>query len=449
MDDGFYAGSSTNWAVCVDTSPTEGSETTTSSGSDSYVDQMRVAASSAKERVVAAVYFLPGQFAFESDAVRVPVGKGHILACKAAYRGRSGGDNIMDRLFGMVNARAHNTDCAFMAMAGIPSYYRSHGYEYALQMGRGLITHISALSPPSPPTDASSFTLRAGTLDDVPALERSVLAPRANAGIFIGMQDSTTLTSQLHYLLGDRPPSFTGAVDPFFVLEKRDTPDTPPRVVAAAGLRGRPGAPTAVVHPLLWDGVENASIVAQALVRALVSAVGTLPTADGSPNKLINLLWTLPDAHPLYRWLLAHELAIPPPESSRYDLLDVWWVGIHSLSRFLAALTPALNARLAGSRHILGANHIATLHIAAPRAMGGSVVLRIADGAVLVAPANTEKDPKPNLTLPRGALTQLMMGYAGWRELKAVFPDVAVESTVVPLVDVLFPTRSVSAALYI
>jgi hypothetical protein len=42
-----------------------------------------------------------------------------------------------------------------------------------------------------------------------------------------------------------------------------------------------------------------------------------------------------------------------------------------------------------------------------------------------------------------------MMGYAGWRELKAVFPDVAVESTVVPLVDVLFPTRSVSAALYI
>jgi hypothetical protein len=112
----------TNWAVCVDTSPTEGSETPTSSGSDSYVDQMRVAAISAKERVVAAVYFLPGEFAFESDAVRVPVGKAHILACKAAYRGRSGGDNIMDRLFGMVNARAHNTDCAFMAMAGIPSY---------------------------------------------------------------------------------------------------------------------------------------------------------------------------------------------------------------------------------------------------------------------------------------------------------------------------------------
>jgi hypothetical protein len=50
---------------------------------------------------------------------------------------------------------------------------------------------------------------------------------------------------------------------------------------------------------------------------------------------------------------------------------------------------------------------------------------------------------EPNLSLPRGALVQLMMGYAGWKELKALLPDVAVEPAVVPLVEVLFPKRSV------
>jgi hypothetical protein len=42
-----------------------------------------------------------------------------------------------------------------------------------------------------------------------------------------------------------------------------------------------------------------------------------------------------------------------------------------------------------------------------------------------------------------------MMGYAGWREMKCLFPDVAVEPAVVPLVDVLFPKRSFSAAMYL
>jgi len=67
----------------------------------------------------------------------------------------------------------------------------------------------------------------------------------------------------------------------------------------------------------------------------------------------------------------------------------------------------------------------------------------------LVVPTNAEQDSKPNLTLPRGALVQLMMGYAGWRELKALYPDVAVEPVLVPLVDVLFPQRSLWSAMYI
>ncbi|KAJ7926170.1 hypothetical protein B0H13DRAFT_1972934, partial [Mycena leptocephala] len=367
-DDAFYLGSSTNWAVCVDTSPA-GKLETASSDSNSYV--------------VAIVYFLPAEFAFDGDTVRVPVGQARIVACKSAYRP-----------FEMVNARAHAFDCAFMVTAGIVGYYRTHG---------------------TPTGTPSLFSLRPATLDDLPALERFVLASRANAEIFTG---------------------------------KRDTPDGPPRVVAAAGLpMYKPGRQTVSVHPLLWDGMEDASAVAQAIVPALISAVAALPTADGSPTTLATLRWTLPDAHPLHRWLLAHELAIPTPESPQYD--HMWYIAINSLPRFLAALAPALNARFAGATHIFGVNYSATLHIAAPRAMGGGVVLRVANGVVSVGPANAEQDPKPNLSLPRGALVQLMMGYTGWRELRAVLPDVAVESGVVPLVDVLFPKRQMGSAIYI
>ncbi|KAF8205460.1 hypothetical protein K438DRAFT_1963903 [Mycena galopus ATCC 62051] len=409
-DDAYYFGSSTNWALCVDTSPARKSETPTSSGTASHVDKMRLAAESTEERVVAIVYFLPCEFAFDGDAVRTPVGKVLIIACKATYRGRNGGDNIMNGLLVMVNARAHATGCAFMLALGTPTYYRAQGYEYALYMGRGLITHFPPLAP-SKNAPPSLFTLRPATLDDLPALER---------------------------LTGPPPtPHPLTPWTPFFVLEKRDMLDAPPRVVAAAAVRTpKPGASTAVVNPLLWDVVEDASAVAQAIARALVGAVRAPPTTDGSPNKVTSLRWTPPDAHPLYRWLLTHELAVPTLESSRYEFASARmgrWIAIPSRARFLTAPTPALNVRLAGSKYIFGANYTASLHIAAPRTMGGGVVLRVADGTISMAPADTKQDPKPNLSLPRGALVQLLMGYLSWRELKAVFPDVAVEPAVVPL----------------
>ncbi|KAF7341103.1 hypothetical protein MVEN_01844500 [Mycena venus] len=423
-NDAYHAGSSTNWAICVDTSPPEPSEipTPTGGGSDSYVDNMRMAADSAPERVVALVYLLPGEFAFEGDTVRVPVGKAQVVACKAAYRGRRlGGENIMDALFGMVNARAHATGCALMVTSGIPGYYRTQGYEYGLNMGRGLSTHLSGLSPP--PTDAppSPYTLRRATLDDLPALERLVHAPRSKAEIFIGTQskDAASLIAQLRYVLGDRlpayaPPAFP--VDPYFILEKRDTdtPDAPPGIVA-----GRRVA-------------ENASAVVQALVRPLASAIGVLPTADGSPNKLVSLRWFLPDAHPLHQWLLAHELAVPPVGSSQYEFYSAWWTAIPSLVRFLEALTPVLNARLAASAHLFGANYTTELQIMAPPrdGRGRRPTHRKRHGVCQACDYEAEYPAEPQPPARRaGAACD--------------------GPATVPLVDILFPKRSVWSGWYL
>jgi hypothetical protein len=169
---------------------------------------------------------------------------------------------------------------------------RTHGYEYAIKIGRGLITHTSALHPANRPVGPQSpFTLRPATFDDLPVLARLVLAPRAGAEIFTGGKDTATLYARLRWLIGDRPAAYPASaypVEPFFVLEKRGTPAASPHVVAAAGLMMfTPGGPTANVHPLLWDGVEDASAVTLALVPALIDAVKALPAADGSPSKCV------------------------------------------------------------------------------------------------------------------------------------------------------------------
>ncbi|KAJ7627787.1 hypothetical protein DFH06DRAFT_1304459 [Mycena polygramma] len=400
MDNDFYSGSSTNWAVCVDTSPTS---TDTQASRD--------------------------------DSGSLLVGKAQIVACKAAYRQRAGGENVVKALFEMVHARALATGCTLMTIAGIRTYYRTHGYEYALNLGRGLITHESTLRPHIT-TEPSPFSLRPATLADLPSLEQLVTAPRATADIFAGVS-GTVLQAQLRWILGDRPsscaaPSYPAC--PFFDLEKRDYPELAPRVVAAAGLLNR-GTPSATVHPLLWDGVEDASAVTVALARQLIETLN----AQSEDTKVTTIRWVITGAHPLRRWLLAHELASPAPPSLRYDHLSVWYAAIPSIPAFLAALTPALTARVARAVHVLGATYTGTLYIAAPRALGGGVLLRVAAGTVSISVPPSES--KPTLSLPQGALIQLLLGYASWSELKAIFPDVSVDPAVVPLVEVLFPKR--------
>jgi hypothetical protein len=163
---------------------------------------------------------------------------------------------------------------------------RIHGYEYAVDIGGDLVTHTSALRAPGT-TDPSPFSIRRATLADIPTLEQLVCVPRARAEIFVPIS-ATALPSRLRWLLGDRPPAFLGPSYPsstFFLLEKRETAEAPPRVVAAVGvvdnataaaaglLQG--SAPSATVQSLLWDGVEDSSAVTAAIVRELRSELDT------------------------------------------------------------------------------------------------------------------------------------------------------------------------------
>ncbi|KAJ7706749.1 hypothetical protein B0H17DRAFT_1192325 [Mycena rosella] len=174
------------------------------------------------------LYFLSDDFAFEGHAVCVPiVGQNSI---KALYPRK------LHRL-------------------------RVHGYFW-----NPWLLCTAATSPPAPPASVHHHRALPGTLADLPTLERLVCAPRATAEIFTGIS-AENLTAQLRWVLGDRPASHAPSANRFFVLERWDTP----RVVAAANVLDN-AVVAAAVHPLLSDGVEDASAVARAIMPALRNA---------------------------------------------------------------------------------------------------------------------------------------------------------------------------------
>ncbi|KAJ7453538.1 hypothetical protein B0H11DRAFT_2326020 [Mycena galericulata] len=462
---------SSNWALCVDTSPVDKPAHTSgdTQGLISYVDSIHMAADSALERVVVLVYFLPAEFAFDDDAVCVPVGKARIVACKTAYRQRSDGENIMKALFEMLDARATSVGSAFMVTPGIPGYYRTHGYEYAMNIGRGLVTHTSALPlnfrPADTDTDTNpssadaAYALRPATLADLPAVERLYHAQRATPDIFPSAAADAPL-KHLRWALGDRPdayPAPTYPVSPFFVLEKRGGGAQ----AADAGADADANAGAEVGARIV------AAAVTLALVRALVPALNALP-APAPAGEASSTKYTFPlpyqnlpltqahfvprqtDRHPALDPLRrAPPAALAPRTRARHPAARVLGVRPHDRLVGLRPLPPALPRGAPARAHralpraapVLGGDYSAVFHIAGSRGKGGGAVLRVADGGVSVdspararapvgvgressASANSAPPPPPltNFFLPRGALVQLLLGYTGWRELKAVFP---------------------------
>ncbi|KAJ7706755.1 hypothetical protein B0H17DRAFT_1125593 [Mycena rosella] len=402
----------THWALCIDTSPIE----STASKSTSYADSLRAAADSA-----ALAYFLPGEFAFEGDAVRVPIAEARIFACKTAYHRSGGGQNMQ--------------------------------YLTRVQM--------AATSPPAPPsttTELSSFCLRPAVLAVLHTLERLVCALRATAEIF------TPLAPR-------RPPH---VLCPAPTLEKRDTPEATPRVVAAAAGRLN-GSAAAAFHPMLWDGgrLRRRARLLRCARRAALGdetrdaamervhrspAVPPAPRArtrrscvDVAAHRLVTLRWNVSAAPSLRRWLPTHELAVEAPESPSYHAALS-----PSLARFFAALPcahRAPRARCARPRrelhrdvalHIPGgavsggtsseSTYMPVLAVSSPpspprsphsRRVRRQSSARTVSGRCIPRMSRCwdflrEVEPHADARLRAGAA---VMAYAGSRELKDVVPD--------------------------
>ncbi|KAJ7706723.1 hypothetical protein B0H17DRAFT_1192299 [Mycena rosella] len=383
------------------------------------------------------VYFLPGQFVFEGDAASLPTDRARIVAWRPAYRKSGSDQNLIKALFATINALAHSTQstgCASMVINAMPAYYESsHGHEYTLQMRRNTV-HTTSLRPCTT-TQPFLFTFRLTMLVELSTLERLVCAPRGTATVSNASapppKSSRASRSVAHSLAPRRRPHIVHTPgNQLLVLEKRDTPGTTPSManvldnaVAVVALVLTASAPTVTVHPVV------ACLILPALPEALSMRSFSVPSA------LATLRWGVSAARPLQPWLLAHELAVPVPEFPQYAQAAAWAV----MSSSRASSPPSPPSSVRARADYVGADYFGTLRIA-------GVTLFVAGGAVSVEAS--VKTSSPERHPPRGALVQPMMGYAGWRELKDVVPGAAVEPAAAPLVEVLFPKRSVGSTMY-
>lgn len=138
---------------------------------------------------------------------------------------------------------------------------------------------------------------------------------------------------------------------------------------------------------------------------------------------------------------------------------------IISLTDFLRSFRSALDSRLRAASHIFGQSYTQSIRIQTYRASYIGTTISIVNcviesiepfpvlashrpSAAFGREADEEGGAGPNVKMPQGALTQVMLGYAGWEELKRTVPDVAIHRSVVRVVEILWPKREMGGYLF-
>jgi len=282
---------------------------------------------------------------------------------------------------------------------------------------------------------------------------------------------------------------------PFWVLERYASSNTSECnadqavIVAAVLLAALPDAksncPSISVLKFMWDQDSDAGVILDQMIRHIVlrsnqslraSAVTTVHFAGhrlGSHTiapKLEKISWWLPAGHELMRTLKTLDYASEVTKPGSYQNMTDQYVNIVSLVDFLTSIREALNARLSrAGPTILGRAYACSIHIQTPRSsyVGATIVIRnCAIEAIEAFPflpvhrqfvsrhfdaqggyhvndpmveGGSEMTPGPNVIMPQGPLTQMLMGYKSWKELKESSPDVMIHRSVIRVIEILFP----------
>ncbi|GAB2919599.1 GNAT family N-acetyltransferase [Streptomyces mayteni] len=325
--------------------------------------------------------------------IRLPVVQVELVGTDPAHRGHG----LSGRLLDALHARGAADGTALQVIEGIPYFYRRFGYEYALNIGGAPEIPSEALRELPPPGGATRPPLRPATPADAAALARvdravagrDVLAcPRDEAGWrheISGHREDSLARRTVLAALDD-----AGEVTGYLVHGRR--PGTDGRLtVLAAGC----------ADPAGWPG----------LVPAMLRHLAEAGAAGARPDRPFTALrLRLPAAHPLARALPAGPAERPRAWYARAGdpaaLLDRWLP-------VLAGRWRRHDLRWPGDTLLIDTYHQGTR-------------LHFDDGVPVAARAEPRGAAAADVTIPPGALLQLVLGQRSPRELLDIWPDMAV-----------------------
>ena len=346
------------------------------------------------------------------DGLEIPVGQPDVVSTSPEFRRRG----LVAAQFAEIHAWSERQGHLMQVIPGIPWYYRQFGYEYALNLEGGRIAHRANV-PELPEGATETFALRALTEADIPLLMD--LYRRACARSLVAAPRDATFWR--FDAFGRHEQS--GLASEHFVIVPDGQPDAPVGAVIVA--RRLWGTQLGVRFLEVAPGTPMVS-VAPSLLRAL-DALGPR-TAARTGKAYDAICFDLGAEHPLFD-------AIPnalPREMKPY----AWYVRIPDLSRFLNAIAPVLERRLAASPD---AGWSGDLRLSFYRS---GVKLHVAGGRVAAEPWRPERTDDGDALFPDLTFLKVLMGYRSLADVQDAYPDCIVESPVArALLPILFPRR--------
>lgn len=364
----------------------------------------------ATRRLVSSVGLFSATWTY--DGIEIPVGQPDVVSTSPEFRRRG----LVAAQFVEIHDWSERQGHLMQVIPGIPWYYRQFGYEYALNLEGGRIAYRANV-PELPDGANEPFSLRPLTETDIPflvelyrqACARSLLAVPRDAAFWrfdaFGRHEQSGLASE------------------HFVIVPEGQPDAPVGAVVAS--RRLWGTQLGVRFLEVAPGTAMVA-VAPSILRAL-DELG--PRTAARTGKVYDAIcFELGAEHPLFDVL--------PNALPRQIKPYAWYVRIPELPRFLNAIAPALERRLAASAE---AGWNGEVHLSFYR---GGVKLSVAGGRVTASPWRPERTEDGDALFPDLTFLKVLMGYRSLAEVQDAYPDCLVESpSAQALLPILFPRR--------
>ena len=346
------------------------------------------------------------------DGVEIPVGQPDVVSTAPEFRRRG----LVAAQFAEIHAWSARQGHLMQVIPGIPWYYRQFGYEYALNLEGGRIAYRANV-PDLPEGATEAFMLRPLTEADIPFLGE--LYRRACARSLVAVPRDTAFWRFDAFGRSEQ----SGLASEHFAIVPAGQSDAPVGAVITA--RRLWGTQLGVRFFEVAPGTPMAT-VAPSVLRAL-DTLG-LQTAARSGKSYDAICFELGAEHPLFE---AFPSALPR-EMKPY----AWYVRIPDLPRFLNAIAPVLEGRLAGSSE---AGWNGELHLSFYRS---GLKLRVESGRVTAEAWRPEHAEAGDALFPDLTFLKVLLGHRSLADVQYAWPDCIVATpTGQALLPILFPQR--------
>ncbi len=356
-------------------------------------------------KIVSSVCLIPQTWTYAG--IPFEVGRPEAVGTDPDYRRRG----LVRMQFEALHAKSEAMGHLVQGITGIPWYYRQFGYEYALDLDVGRLTHWASV-PTLQEGEAEVYRLRPMTMEDL-LLVKALYEKDCSRSLVACPRPDWLWHAILEWY---SPDSY--ARKHLHIIET---------------VEGRAVGYVAP-HREIWDDrfmIDEFAVVEGQPLRAIVlSALRALkPMADAetaAQKKTCRwLFWRFGREHPVYD-AIPELLSSPRPPYG-------WYIRVADVPGFLRHIAPALQARLAQSAM---AGHTGEIKI--HEYTGGFHMVFDKGKLATVEPWKTE-ETESDAAFPPLVFLQLLFGRCSLAELRAAFPDCWAKPEATVLLEALFP----------